>query len=94
MSDDTEQWCKSSQTGLGISMITGAVTCNDCGKALGNFFKDDFTSMSTEGHLRAVLEPIIPKWIPPEDCVHMKFSYEGRDYEGKAYPVKREGKPV
>jgi hypothetical protein len=28
--------------------------------------------------------------LPVEDCIYVKFSYEGRDYEGKAYPVKRE----
>jgi hypothetical protein len=87
MSDAAEQWCKSSQAGIDVSTITGLVTCNDCGKVLGDFF-----ALSTQGHLRAVPEPIIPEWIPPEDSISVKFSYEGRDYEGKIYPVKREVK--
>jgi hypothetical protein len=54
MSNATEQWCKSSQQGIHLNIVTGIVNCNDCGKELGNFFDDSYKNgnRSTQGHLK------------------------------------------
>lgn len=52
--DATAEWCKSEVSGISLNTVTGIVTCNDCGKMLGNFFDDDYKNRSIQGHVKAL----------------------------------------